>query len=141
MLEVSRTPTTLLIIDDEPRAIDDVVQALKSTDCACFSATSAEAALMCVRRVVPDLIISDIDLGETSGLELCEQLRQLEGAAETPVIFISGAQIPDVVRRAHSAGCVYFLRKPFDPEVLIELVDKALWMPHVLRRQLAAVVA
>ena len=138
MLELSRTTATVLVIDDEPSAIDDVAQALKITDYRCHRATSKEAAMECARSEIPDLIISDIDLGGTSGLELCQQIRQCDGMAEVPVIFLSGAQIPDVVRQAHSAGGVYFVRKPFDPDVLIELVDKALWMPHLLRRQLQA---
>lgn len=136
MLELTRRTTTILIIDDEPSAINDVAQALSMTDYACQWATSADMALDYVRRGTPDLIVSDIDLGQTSGLDLYQQLRDCPGAGEVPVIFISGAQIPDIVRRAHTAGGVYFLRKPFDPEVLIELVDKALWMPHLLRRQL-----
>ncbi|HET6881208.1 MAG TPA: response regulator [Pirellulales bacterium] len=138
MLELTRRTTTILIIDDEPSAINDVAQALQFTDYACQWATTPEIALDYVRRDPPDLIISDIDLGQASGLELYQQLRDCPGAAEIPVIFISGAQIPDIVRRAHTAGGVYFLRKPFDPGVLVELVDKALWMPHLLRRQLTA---
>jgi CheY-like chemotaxis protein len=51
-------------------------------------------------------------------------------------MFLSGAQIPDVIRRAHAAGGVYYLRKPFDPPVLLELVDKALWVPHVVGARL-----
>lgn len=136
MLEASRSQTTILIIDDEPGAINDVAQALQPTDYACQWATSPAMALEHVRRSPPDLIVSDIDLGQASGLDLYQQLRECAGAAEVPVIFISGAQIPDVVRRAHTAGGVYFVRKPFDPDVLIELVDKALWMPHLLRRRL-----
>jgi CheY-like chemotaxis protein len=46
-------------------------------------------------------------------------------------MFLSGAQIPDIIRRSHAAGGTYYLRKPFDPEVLVELVQKALWMPHL----------
>jgi len=48
-----------------------------------------------------------------------------------PVMFLSGAQIPDIIRRSHAAGGTYYLRKPFDPEVLLELIQKALWMPHL----------
>jgi CheY-like chemotaxis protein len=52
-----------------------------------------------------------------------------------PVIFLSAAQIPHIVRRAREAGGTYYLRKPVDPDVLIELVDKALWMPHLVTHQ------
>jgi DNA-binding NarL/FixJ family response regulator len=44
--------------------------------------------------------------------------------------------LPDIVRRSHEAGAAYYLRKPFDPEVLIELVSKALWMPHLVSGKL-----
>jgi CheY-like chemotaxis protein len=136
MIELTRTATTILIVDDEPSSLDDVARALRSTDYNLQIAASPEAAVECVRRRAPDLIISDIDLGGTSGLDLAQELRAGAGLNDVPVIFLSGAQIPDVVRRSRSAGGVYFLRKPFDPEVLIELVDKALWMPHLLRRRL-----
>ena len=138
MIELTRTATTILIIDDEPSALDDVARALRPTDYNLQTAASAEAAVQCVRRGAPDLIISDIDLGGTSGLELAQELRDGAGMNEVPVIFLSGAEIPDVVRRSRSAGGMYFLRKPFDPDVLIELVDKALWMPHLLGRRLQA---
>ncbi|HWB14681.1 MAG TPA: response regulator [Pirellulales bacterium] len=136
MNELTRTATTILIIDDEPSALQEVAGALQATDYRLQIAASPEAAIECVKRATPDLIISDIDLGGASGLDLAQQLREGAGVDEVPVIFLSGAQIPDVVRRSRSAGGVYFLRKPFDPEVLLELVDKALWMPHLLRRRL-----
>ena len=46
---------------------------------------------------------------------------------------------PRLVRRSHAAGGSYYLRKPFDPEVLIELVSKALWMPHLVQNRVAGV--
>jgi CheY-like chemotaxis protein len=131
-----RTATTILIIDDEASSLEDMAEALRPTDYALQTAASAEAAIECVRRAAPDLIISDIDLAGTSGLELAQELRLCGGMKEVPVIFLSGAQIPDIVRRSRSAGGIYFLRKPFDPDVLIELVDKALWMPQLLRGRL-----
>ncbi|HEV3340692.1 MAG TPA: response regulator [Pirellulales bacterium] len=136
MIELTRTATTILIIDDEPSSLDDVADALRPSDYNLQMAASPQAAIECVRRAAPDLIISDIDLGGTSGLDLAQELRYGEGIGDVSVIFLSGAQIPDVVKRSRSAGGVYFLRKPFDPEVLVELVDKALWMPHLLRRRL-----
>src|SRR5262245_50269508 len=113
-----RTATTILIIDDEASALNDVAEALRLTDYDLQMAASAQEAIERVRDAAPDLIISDIDLAGTSGLELVHELRQCEGMQEVPVIFLSGAQIPDVVRRSRSAGGTYFLRKPFDPDVL-----------------------
>ena len=52
-------------------------------------------------------------------------------------MFISSSQLPDIIRRSHDAGGAYYLRKPLDPEVLIDLVSKALWLPHLVQSRLA----
>ena len=83
----------------------------------------------------PDLIISDINLDGQSGLDLCaKRSEQADALSDVPVMFLSGAQVPDIIRRSHAVGGTYYLRKPFDPDVLMELVDKALWMPHLVTR-------
>jgi CheY-like chemotaxis protein len=78
-----------------------------------------------------------VSLGGDSGLELSRELRQLPGMQDVPVMFISRTQLPDIVRRSHEAGAAYYLRKPLDPEVLIDLVGKALWLPHLVQTRLS----
>jgi FixJ family two-component response regulator len=50
------------------------------------------------------------------------------------VIFIAPPIEDDLLDAARRAGGVYFLTKPIDPSVLVELVNTALWMPHLIRR-------
>jgi CheY-like chemotaxis protein len=83
-----------------------------------------------------DLIICDTNLEGESGLELCRDMRQVKGNEDVPVMFVSSSQAPDIIHRAHEAGGAYYLRKPFDPNVLLELVEKALWMPHLVESNL-----
>ena len=97
----------------------------------------AAAALKAVRSLSLDLILCDIDLEGDSGLELCRALRAVPGCQDIPLIIVSAAPAADMVRRAHEAGGAYYLRKPYDPEVLLELVEKALWMPHLVRSRVA----
>jgi CheY-like chemotaxis protein len=75
----------------------------------------------------PDLIICDWGLQGNTGVETCQQLKRQPGLEHVPVMFMSGAQRPDVIRRAHVVDRgVYCLRKPFAAQVLVELVDQAL---------------
>lgn len=122
----------ILVIDDEPTVLGEVAAALSGAGYACHCSTSGESAIEFVAKSTPDLIISDINLDGQSGLELCERIREKPAMADVPLMFLSGAQIPDIIRRSHAAGGTYYLRKPFDPEVLLELVQKALWMPHLI---------
>jgi len=123
---------SVLVIDDELKVLNEVSAIMQGAGYACRGTTSAEEAVQMARANPPDLIISDINLNGHSGLALCERIKEDPGLHAVPVMFLSGAQIPDIIRRSHAAGGTYYLRKPFDPEVLLELVDKALWMPHLV---------
>lgn len=126
----------VLVIDDEAEVLGQVATVLSSAGYDCHCCDTAEAALEFARSTPPQLIISDINLHGHSGLELCQQIKQDPALVEVPVMFLSGAQIPDIIRRSHAVGGSYYLRKPFDPEVLLELMQKALWMPHVAHSHL-----
>ena len=121
----------VLVVDDEASVLGEVAEVLTAAGFAFHCCRTAEAALEKAKEQAPDLILSDINLNGESGLSLCERIREEPGLEDVPVMFLSGAQIPDIIRRSHAAGGTYYLRKPFDPEVLLELVQKALWMPHL----------
>ena len=131
----------ILIIDDDAITLTGIAAVLNMAGYECHCARDQEAALKGVRTLALDLLICDVNLGGESGLALCRDLRREPGMDEVPVMFMSSAQIPDIVRRSHEAGGAYYLRKPFDPEVLIELVGKALWMPHLVQTRISRVQA
>jgi CheY-like chemotaxis protein len=66
-------------------------------------------------------------------MSLVGQLHQLPERADVPVMYLSSAQLPDVILRTHRHGSSYHLRKPFDSGLLLDLVEKALWMPHLVK--------
>ncbi|HZL90245.1 MAG TPA: response regulator [Pirellulaceae bacterium] len=121
----------VLVVDDDPLTVSGIAAVLSAAGYECHGARDQAAALAAARSLALDLIICDVNLAGESGLELCRQLRKQPGMDDVPVMFTSSSQIPDIVRRSHEAGGAYYLRKPLDPEVLLELVGKALWMPHV----------
>jgi CheY-like chemotaxis protein len=65
-------------------------------------------------------------LPDVDGLELCQQLVDDAQTGEIPVIIVSGREQDDVVRRSRAAGCQYYVRKPYDPNVLLTLIRQAI---------------
>jgi CheY-like chemotaxis protein len=120
----------ILVIDDQQEVLDEVAAATTAAGYACRGCTTGEAAVEFTRSQVPDLIISDTHLGGQSGLALCERLKKDPALRQVPVMFLSRTQIPDIIRRSHTLGGTYYLRKPLDPMVLVELIDKALCLPQ-----------
>lgn len=138
MLSENRARGLVLAIDDEAAVLAEVASVLGLAGYCCVTASDASMAMDLALNLRPDLIISDINLAGQNGLDLCEQIKDNQALSEVPVVFLSGAQIPDVVRAAHAAGGTYYLRKPFDAGVLEEIVEKALWMPQLVRDRVQA---
>jgi two-component system chemotaxis response regulator CheY len=132
-----REPAEILLIDDDVLALTATAAALDMAGYIVHQARDRQAALKAARGLALDLVICDVNLAGESGLELSRELRKLPGMEDVPMMFVSATQLPDIVRRSHEAGGAYYLRKPLDPEVLVELVGKALWLPHLVQSRLA----
>ena len=132
-----REPAEILIIDEDPLALASATAALDAAGHSVYQAKDRPAALKIARAEALDLVICDMNVAGDSGLELSREMRKLPGMQDVPVMFISRTQMPDIVRRSHEAGAAYYLRKPLDPDVLIDLVGKALWLPHLVQTRIA----
>jgi two-component system sensor histidine kinase/response regulator len=137
MTALAREPAEILLIDDDLLSLTATAAMLDRAGYIVHQARDRQSALKAGRTIALDLVISDVHLAGESGLDLFRDLRLLPGMEDVPVMFISASQLPDIVRRSHVAGGAYYLRKPLDPEVLIELVDKALWLPHLVQSRLS----
>jgi DNA-binding response OmpR family regulator len=133
MNTMSPDPAVILLVDGDPIGMAATLDGA-GYDCHC--ARDPQAAMRAVRSLRLDLIVCDLNIDGQSGLQLTREL-QREYGEDIPLMFVTGAQSPDIVRKVHEAGGAYYLRKPFDPDVLVELVGKALWMPHLVKAQIA----
>ena len=79
-----------------------------------------------VAKAAPDLIVCDLNLDGENGMATCRRLKSFPGMKDVPVMLLSGAQLPDVIRRSPDDGCIYCIRKPPAPKVFIELIEQAL---------------
>ena len=122
----------VLVIDDDREVLDEVSGVLCGANLACCCCTTTKEALAAVEATPPDLILCDVHLRGESGLETCQQIKRQPGLEDVPVMYLSAAQLPDIIRRSDAAGGIYWLRKPFAANVLIELIDQALGVPEGL---------
>src|SRR5262245_15869306 len=137
MNSIAPEPAEILIVDEDVAALASAAAALDAAGHIVYQARERMAALKIARAEALDLVICDVNVGGDCGLELSRELKRLPGMQDVPVMFISRTQLPDIVRRSHEAGAAYYLRKPLDPEVLTDLVGKALWLPHLVQTRLA----
>jgi diguanylate cyclase (GGDEF)-like protein len=118
----------ILIVDDEPE-IRDMVRGMLGERYRCTAAGSAEEALLLLRAEKFGLVISDINMGGMSGLEMIPQVRA--SAPDTVIMMISGEQTIESAIEAMRVGAFDYITKPFDLQHVEAAVRRAL-EHHVL---------
>ncbi len=83
------------------------------------------SALAAVRTHLPDLVVTDVDMPNMTGLDLCRTIRAEPALRHIPVILASGSMMPGDTRAA-AVGATATLLKPFLPAQLLELVAELL---------------
>ena len=113
----------ILIVDDE-EPIRSLVHELLAADHECMVAASVDEALEVLKANTFDLVLSDIDLGESSGLIMVPRI--LEQSPETVVIMISGQQSIESAIEAMRVGAFDYITKPFDLRHVQAAVNRGL---------------
>lgn len=117
------TPT-IFVVDDDAAMRHSLDFLLRSLGTPVLAFPSAEAFLAEWRSDQPGCLVLDVRMPGMSGLELQRELG--ERGATLSIVFISGhGDIPMVVR-AMRAGAIDFLEKPFNDQVLLDLVTRGL---------------
>jgi len=111
MRKRSAQKPVILIIDDDDQ-IRSLLRELLKTEYECVDVSSAEEALEVLKTINFDLVISDIQMGGISGLDLVP--RVLKDTPDTVVVMISGQQTVDSAIEAMRVGAFDYITKPLD---------------------------
>jgi DNA-binding NtrC family response regulator len=134
--EVSESPKTVLVVDDEPMVRELETQILRVQGYKVLAAEgAAEALRLAGETATIHLLITDLSMAEVDGLELTRRFRALH--PKTPVLLVSGS-LPLVRARSEpDLERFHFLAKPFQFSELIHkvrvLLDAAAPLP--IRKQ------
>ena len=132
-MEVAETQKpTVLIIDDEEQIRHLLIDVLGGSY-QCSDAGSAEEALAALSDHTFDLVISDIDMGGMSGLELVPHVHSL--SPDTVVVMVSGNQDIEFAIKALRVGAFDYITKPIDLRHVEASVERALNHCNLLKEK------
>jgi DNA-binding response OmpR family regulator len=119
----------ILVVDDDPKILKALDQALRKEGYEVMRAADGEEALSLAREEEPDLIVLDIMLPKLDGFEVCAKIRAL---SNVPILILSarGEEMDKVV--GFNVGADDYLTKPF------RLSELVLRVRAILRRTAAA---
>lgn len=120
-------PATILIVDDDPGAVDIFEQILKTNGYAVRVASDAESGLIEIQRAAPSAVLLDLHLPMADGVEFLRQIRAGAPDTATPIAVVTGDYFveEELAREIQTLGArVHF--KPLWEDDLLKLVRELL---------------
>ena len=118
-----RDPTPILVVDDDPQTLRYVRDTLTTAGFSPIVTGDHRELARIVKTEKPQLVLLDLVLPGTDGIELMENIPEL---IDLPVIFISGYRRDETIARALEMGAADYLVKPFSPTEMIARIRAVL---------------
>lgn len=116
--------TQVVVIDDDRSVGEMIRRSLDKVELTVLSLTKADEGLAAIRSESPDVVLLDIMLPGTSGLEVFQKIREID--RKLPIIFITAGTDSSTAIKAMQLGGFDYVTKPLDLPALNDLVEKAI---------------
>jgi two-component system chemotaxis response regulator CheY len=113
-----------LIVDDSNSIRQMVSFTLKSAGYDVVEAADGLQGLEKAKSESFDLVISDVNMPNMNGIELCKELRKLSSFEFTPILMLTTESSGDMKVRGKEAGATGWLVKPFNPDKLLATIKR-----------------
>src|ERR1051325_11161111 len=114
----------ILVVDDEPDMVENLVRILRREGYRCLSATAATKGMELLEAQRPDLLLTDLKMPEMDGMELMRRAHAVDPAL--PVVLITAFSTIESAVAANKEGAFDYLPKNFSVDQLRVTVDRAL---------------
>ncbi len=121
---MSEATTTILVTDDDPRMLLLMTRVLREAGYEVLEASSGKECLEAVKARHPEIVLLDVMLPDTTGIELCRQIKADESLQGIFVILLSGLQVSsDNQADGLDAGADGYIVKPVASKELLARVQ------------------
>jgi len=125
---------TIFVVDDSDTNLSMAENALEDLYCV-MTMPSAAKMFMLLDKVMPDLILLDIEMPEMNGFEALQRLKSHDAYAGIPVIFLTGMTDVSTEVQGFELGAVDFIAKPFSAPVLLNRIKTHLDIDELIHNR------
>jgi len=116
----------ILVVDDEPLNREIMIEFLCDEFSQVEVSISGEECLKVCRKELPDIVLLDVNMPGLDGYQTCLKLKDMDHENKISVIFVSAHGKAEDRIEGYNAGAVDYLVKPFEPEELLQKINRTL---------------
>jgi DNA-binding response OmpR family regulator len=120
----------ILAIDDQKLVLIPLEVRLKELGYEIITETSAKKGLELFDSFKPDLVIVDINMPETSGIEVVKYIRE-KRKSDTPIMVLSGNTDDNVISEAFDLGANDYMKKPLSLQEVCSRTKRLIGVPNI----------
>jgi DNA-binding response OmpR family regulator len=117
-------PKTILMVDDSPTELKNMMNALGSKGYTVMTAIDGEEALQKITSMKPDVVLLDVVLPKKNGFQVCRQLKTGADTKDIKVVLVTSKNQDSDRFWGMKQGADGYLTKPYKPEELVDLVSR-----------------
>jgi two-component system cell cycle response regulator len=139
-LSSARHVPLAVVVDDSATARFVLQKEMEGLNFEVRTAVDGQEGLALIQEIMPDLVLTDIEMPRMNGLELCNALANDPKTSQIPIVVISSIINDAKVRGGFGSGVINFLKKPINPAELASAVASLVGADHLTRRGTALLV-
>ncbi len=116
----------ILIVDDERDIVKALMIRLQGAGYDVVTAFDGAQGVFMAHKEKPDLILLDIRMPAGNGFSVAQRLKRSIHTFTIPVIFLTGSPEKNAEDKAMALGARFYIKKPYDPEELLDAVKRGL---------------
>ena len=113
----------VLVVDDDPDIVEILKYNLKNSGYSVKSAGNGVDAIKKAKKFIPDIILMDVMMPEMSGIEACEEIKNIDQLSQAIIIFLSARSEDYTQISAYDAGADDYISKPVKPKILLKKIS------------------
>jgi len=115
---------TVLVIEDNPLNMKLVRALLELGNFQAIEAETAQKGIDLAKKMIPDLILMDIQLPDMNGLNATRAIRQIESINHIPIVALTAYAMQGDQEKALNAGCSGYITKPLSTRSFLKKIHE-----------------
>ena len=120
----------ILLVEDDPVQVQLIKKHLESSGYSLVIARNGQEGIRLAQKEKPDLILMDMIMPGMHGLEAIIKLKENPLTESIPLIALTIMSSPRFVQECYRAGIIGYIKKPYDPKILRESVERIIGKPE-----------
>jgi two-component system alkaline phosphatase synthesis response regulator PhoP len=116
----------ILLVDDEPDLVELLKSRLETNNYEVTIACDGQTCLEKAKTEAPDVILLDLVMPGIDGYEAGRRLKEMPETKDIPIILFTASYARSIEEKAKALGAFDCIVKPFDPELLLQKIARAL---------------